>query len=548
MDSSPFLITEHVVDGQHIREYPRATRAGDDALKLAVKRYIPKSNPNPRSGDVTIIGAHGSGFPKELYEPIWEEIYSRLDTQGIRIRSIWIADTASQSASAILNEENLGNDPSWFDHARDLLYLINHFRADMPRPLVGIGHSLGAGQLTLLSLMHSRLFTSLIIMEPVIVSSHLAGKGPIFVSLSLKRRDVWSSRSEAAKYFKKSYKKWDPRVLERWLDYGLRELRSGDESFKEAGAAVTLATSRHQEVNMYLRPNFQNKKPLNANRDPGTQQSHDAVFYADIIGPPDATHPFYRSETVILWSLLKHVRPSVLYLYGETSPVSTPDLRAEKVERTGSGIGGSGGYKSNRVKEVTFPGAGHHLPFEAVSGVSDATSTWLKQEITRWKVEEERINEGWLDLGREARTSVSDDWLTEKLIFARIEVAVKDLSNCVVALSLPIRSRDITVGRSGPIISMLVYVFRSHNYWGEIHNARPHLVGEDIQISSHIMSSASLNINDTLHDFSNSKSLFKDSPIRTKESPKNLHYHLTQMVWQDFLTVYWKALGIRCFV
>lgn len=64
MVTSHFTITEYVIDGQHIREYPHATRTGDDVMKLAVKRYAPKSNPNPQLGDVTIIGAHGSGFPK----------------------------------------------------------------------------------------------------------------------------------------------------------------------------------------------------------------------------------------------------------------------------------------------------------------------------------------------------------------------------------------------------------------------------------------------------------------------------------------------------
>ena len=32
---------------------------------------------------------------------------------------------------------------SWYDHPRDLLHMINHFRKEMPRPLVGIGHSMG---------------------------------------------------------------------------------------------------------------------------------------------------------------------------------------------------------------------------------------------------------------------------------------------------------------------------------------------------------------------------------------------------------------------
>ena len=36
---------------------------------------------------------------------------------------------------------------SWFDHARDLTALINQKRDEMPQPLVGIGHSMGAAQL-----------------------------------------------------------------------------------------------------------------------------------------------------------------------------------------------------------------------------------------------------------------------------------------------------------------------------------------------------------------------------------------------------------------
>ena len=33
------------------------------------------------------------------------------------------------------------------DHSRDLLLMINHFREQMPRPIVGIGHSLGGCQM-----------------------------------------------------------------------------------------------------------------------------------------------------------------------------------------------------------------------------------------------------------------------------------------------------------------------------------------------------------------------------------------------------------------
>ncbi|KAJ4533517.1 hypothetical protein HRR77_008495 [Exophiala dermatitidis] len=145
---SSFRIVEHTIPAQHIREWPRAlAESQEDVLQLAVKQYIPKDNAHPRPGDVTIIGAHANGFPKELYEPLWDEIHARLRKSGIRIRSIWIADVAHQGHSSVLNEQLLGNDPSWFDHSRDLLHLINLKRHEMPRPLIGVGHSMGGAQL-----------------------------------------------------------------------------------------------------------------------------------------------------------------------------------------------------------------------------------------------------------------------------------------------------------------------------------------------------------------------------------------------------------------
>lgn len=65
MTSSTFKIIEHVLEGQHIRGYPQATAfKQEDALKIAIKQYIPLDNPNPQPADVTIIGAHANGYPK----------------------------------------------------------------------------------------------------------------------------------------------------------------------------------------------------------------------------------------------------------------------------------------------------------------------------------------------------------------------------------------------------------------------------------------------------------------------------------------------------
>jgi hypothetical protein len=145
---SSFDIVEHTIPCQHIREYPRATADAQEAvLHLAVKQYIPKDNRDPQPGDVTIIGAHANGFPKELYEPLWDDIHARSKKHGFRIRSIWIADVAQQGQSSVLNERLLGNDPGWNDHPRDLLLMINLKRHLMPRPIIGIGHSMGGSHL-----------------------------------------------------------------------------------------------------------------------------------------------------------------------------------------------------------------------------------------------------------------------------------------------------------------------------------------------------------------------------------------------------------------
>ena len=61
-----FNVVEHVIPGQHIREYPNATKhSQEDALKLSVKQYVPSNTVDrvPHNA-VTIVGLHGNGFPK----------------------------------------------------------------------------------------------------------------------------------------------------------------------------------------------------------------------------------------------------------------------------------------------------------------------------------------------------------------------------------------------------------------------------------------------------------------------------------------------------
>ena len=108
MSTTYFSSTEHTIPCQYIREYPNAVKSDDVALKLVVKEYRPLDPATENAPNaVTIIAAHGNGFPKETYEPLFDDLCELL--RG-KIRSIWIADCSNQGASGLLNEEIQGDD------------------------------------------------------------------------------------------------------------------------------------------------------------------------------------------------------------------------------------------------------------------------------------------------------------------------------------------------------------------------------------------------------------------------------------------------------
>lgn len=430
MSTTHFRIQKHAVPTTHIREYPRATADDqEDELLLAVKQYTPKGQSKIDEGDVTIIGAHANGFPKELYEPLWDDLYERFKARNIRIRSIWIADVAHQGQSGVLNESKLGNDPSWWDHPRDLFLMVNHFRQHMKRPLIGIGHSMGGNNLINLSLMHSRLFTSLILIDPVIqrLPSVQGNYGP--AKLSTKRRDRWPSKKDAEAAFKKSkfYQRWDSRVLDKWIEHGLRELPtylypevqtrtntlptvSADPSTasvqpdKDSEREVTLATTKHQEVMTFLRPNF----PTPEYPSPSTEPN--PLTHMDVDPETSPSHPFYRPEPLATFKRLPYVRPSVFYVFGDESDLSEPVLKADKLSHTGIGVGGSGGVKKGRVAEVTFAGVGHLIPMEVVGKTADAVTDWVVPELERWKQFEDVEKKQWSQVPKHAKVQLSEEY------------------------------------------------------------------------------------------------------------------------------------------
>ncbi|KAK7207953.1 Alpha/Beta hydrolase protein [Myxozyma melibiosi] len=261
-----FHIERRVFPAAMPRSTTRAVVNPDtDRLEVAAKIYRPKSNPDPRAGDVTIVAAHANGFAKELYEVLFMELLALSEKNGFRIRYIVIADVVSEGESGILNESKLGDHFSWLDCSLDVELMIQILAP--PPPLVAMGHSFGGAILFNLATIHPSLFTALIGLDPIMEARVDAEQVAVMpATLSARRHDLWPSKEDARDYFakRKMYHRFDPRVFELWMEYGVRHLPTklypsypGSPSTKTSDA-VTLTTTRYQEVYVFVQPSDPN--------------------------------------------------------------------------------------------------------------------------------------------------------------------------------------------------------------------------------------------------------------------------------------------------
>lgn len=290
---------------------------------------------------------------------------------------------------------------------------------------------MGGCHLVNLALMHPRLFTTLILMDPVIqrLPSRQGNFGP--AKASTVRRDRWPNGKAAEASFKRSkfYQTWDPRVLDLWIKYGLRDLPTllhpnataasgtapplnADPSSAtvspERGSEieVTLTTTKHQEVFTFMRPNFPDRTNSNPEEHPNP------VTHPDVDVSAGPNTPFYRPEPIATFRQLPFLRPSVLYIFGDQSHLSAPLLKADKMAATGTGVGGSGGAKKGRVQEVTFEGIGHLIPMEVVGKTADVCQDWLALELANWKSRAAEHELQWASVPREERGRMEEEFLT----------------------------------------------------------------------------------------------------------------------------------------
>lgn len=291
--------------------------------------------------------------------------------------------------------------------------------------------------------MHPRLFTSLVLLDPMHQTKLPETKSGAMdirsVQYATFRKSRWPSRAAARAELVKSpfYRSWDPRALERWVEYGLREVgprgdsRNIDMDAQTEGGKPTACTSIEAQRTSHDfagHPNTQTPTPPVVLTTPPSQEAftyarpnHEAYgmngnpinrsTHADLDPAWPHIFPLYRPEIHSIFEQLPKLRPSALHIFGDKSAVCSADENARKLAATGVGVGGSGGVAAGRVKGVTLPNVGHLIPMQAgaVQKTAQIIAEWIAQEVAIWAREDDEFRRTWINGKSMVQKQVIDD-------------------------------------------------------------------------------------------------------------------------------------------
>ncbi|KAF5392664.1 hypothetical protein D9757_000935 [Collybiopsis confluens] len=214
-------------------------RRQEKVLWICLNRYV--RTDASRKGGYTLFFAHANGFHKEAFEPTILAVLSSPETQSL-VQEIWVWEAYNHGDSSLLNKGRLNSMIHTRSPRGHYLYIFLElnklkFNVDfemafrdqvVPASLyVALGIA-SAGPLrlsTLSAITHPALYTSLFLIDPVIVYPTVDFYfTPNFLSLgAISRRASWKSREEARKGFLESpfFRAWDSRVLDLYVKAGL---------------------------------------------------------------------------------------------------------------------------------------------------------------------------------------------------------------------------------------------------------------------------------------------------------------------------------------
>ncbi|KAF7946114.1 hypothetical protein EAE96_009119 [Botrytis aclada] len=227
------------------------------------------------------------------------------------------------------------------------------------------------------------------------------------VNYTTYRQDIWPNRKAAAESQAKVSRNWDPRVLNKMIEYGYRDLPTTlypdlPSDADSADPPVTLTTNKYQDAFVQLREDFSARQPdgrIKINR----------ITHADM-DPLAAFVPLYRPEPRSTFYRFPSLRPSVLWLVGEKTYLRLDEMQ-EGIKVTGTDVGGSGGILDGRVKEIVKSKQGHLFPFEATSQTAKECSEWLSVGLGKFIEMEKQWKESRRDMTVRVHMLPGEKWL-----------------------------------------------------------------------------------------------------------------------------------------
>ncbi len=160
---------------------------------------------------------HANGFPTGTYLPLMNNLASDFRVVGL----------------SLPGQDGLGGEiRNWSAIAHDLAGFLDSLGGG---PVVGVGHSIGAVSTMICAVKRPDLFSSIIMLDPVIMPSRYIllfrylklfnqMKNIPLAYRSLNRRNGWENRDEALEYFrnKRLFREWDEQFFQAYLDYALQ--------------------------------------------------------------------------------------------------------------------------------------------------------------------------------------------------------------------------------------------------------------------------------------------------------------------------------------
>ena len=205
-----------------------------------------KENEQNKGGGKEIQFLHANAYTPGCYNELFKELSDYKIFAPFQ-RPLW-----NNSSPSDLHSWSLFRDD-----------IIEHMELMNRSGVIGMGHSMGGIVALLASLKNPRLFSQLILIDPVIIPGLFASFTRLMpfqlkeryipiVKIAMKRKDKWSGKEQARSHFlsKKIFQRFSKNAFDDFMQNGLSEIEEG----------VTLSYPKRWEAQVYgTAPNLWNQ-------------------------------------------------------------------------------------------------------------------------------------------------------------------------------------------------------------------------------------------------------------------------------------------------